>query len=112
MFQLFTTTPKGENIDFITFFGAHPNILIHMLYQPFLDVMEKVLRLSHDTVCLHYDTVFNIGDFYLSTVTFRHMLFKKNPVMPFAFFIHSRKFHDNHVDFLKMYLEKGTIISY
>ena len=53
-----------------------------MLYQPLLDVMEKVLRLSHDTVCLHYDTVFNIGDFYF---TFRYMLFKKNTVMPFAF---------------------------
>ena len=110
-FQLFTTAPKGEKIDFITFFGTHPNILIHMLYQPLLDVMEKVLRLSHDTVCLHYDTVFNIGDFYLSTVTFRHMLFKKNPVMPFAFFIHSRKFHDNHVDFLKCIRKKVPLLA-
>ena len=99
--QLFTTTPKGERL-ILSLFVTHPNVLIHMLYQPLLDVIEKVLRLFHDTFCLHYDTVFNIGDFYLSTVTFRHMLFKKNPVMPFAFFIHSRKIYDNHVDFLRL----------
>ena len=110
-FQLFTTTPKGEKVDFVTFFGTHPHILIHMIYQPLLDVMENVVCLSHDTVCLHYDTVFNIGDFYLSTVTFRHMLFKKNPVMPFAFFIHSRKFHDNHVDFLKCIRKKAPLLA-
>lgn len=99
-FQLFTTNSKGESVDFITSFCVYPNILVHMIHQPLMDVLAKLLRLSTSPVCFHYDTVFNIGDFYLSTLSFRHSMFKQNPVVPFAYFVHSRKFHEDHINFL------------
>lgn len=62
-------------------------------------------------MCLHYDTVFNVGDFYLSTVTFCHSLFKNNPVIPFAFFVHSRKFHEDYLNFFKGIRKRLPILS-
>lgn len=42
-FQLFTTNSKGESVDFITSFGMYPNILVHMIHQPLMDVLAKLL---------------------------------------------------------------------
>lgn len=71
-----------------------------MISQPILEVLENILRISSNPVCLHYDTVFNVGDFYLSTISFHHCMLKKNPVIPFGFLIHSRRFHEDHLNFL------------
>ena len=49
-------SPEGE---FISYFGLHPKILVHMIHQPLLDVLEKLLHLSTTPICFHYDTVFN-----------------------------------------------------
>ena len=37
---------------------------------------------------LSYDTTFQLGDFYVSTLAFWHTLFKEAPVIPVAFLIH------------------------
>ena len=56
-----------------------------MIPQPLLENLEVLLKVSSDPVTLHYDTVFNIGDFYLSTLVFRNSMFKKIP----SFHLHS-----------------------
>ena len=45
---------------------------------------------------LSYDTTFQLGDFYVSTLAFRHTLFKEAPVIPVAFLIHERKLQACH----------------
>ena len=100
-FQLYMNNRKGEKEEFIRHFSIHPTILVHLIPQSLLDSLELVLKISLDTVVLHYDTVFNIGDYYLSTLMFRHSLFKHNPVVPLAFFIHSRRFAESHHNFIK-----------
>ena len=94
---------KGEPKDFIRHISIYPNILLHLWEQSLLDTLENLLRmpLSH-TVTLHYDTVFNVGDFYLSTLLFCHSMFKRHPIVPVGFFIHSRRFHEDHKRFLEM----------
>jgi len=62
--------------------------------------MDRVLllpSLSHQL--LSYDTTFNLGDFYVSVLSFRHVLFKENPVIPAAFALHERKFQTVHEHF-------------
>jgi len=44
------------------------------------------------TELLSYDTTFQLGDFYVSVLCFRHTLFKEAPVIPAAFLVHERKF--------------------
>lgn len=81
-FQLYMNKRKGEKEEFIRHFSIHPTILVHLIPQSLLDSLELVLKISLDKVVLHYDTVFNIGDYYLSMLMFRHSLFKHNPVVP------------------------------
>ena len=49
---------------------------------------------------LSYDTTFQLGDFYVSVLSFRHTLFKEAPVMPAAFLLHERKFQPHHEEFI------------
>ena len=53
-------------------------------------------------VTLHYDTVFNMGDFYLSTLVFQHSIFEKDPIIPVAYFIHSRRYQQDHIKFMQI----------
>jgi hypothetical protein len=38
-----------------------------------------------------YDTTFKLGDFYVSPLVFRNIIFENSPFMPVAFLIHGRK---------------------
>ena len=75
-YQLKMNNRKGAK-DVIRHVAVYPNIILHLIAQPLLDSLELLLRLplSH-SVMLHYVTVFNIGDFYLSTLLFRQYMFK------------------------------------
>ena len=48
---------------------------------------------------LSYDTTFQLRDFYLSTLTFRHTLFKEDLVISVAFLLHKRKQASCHQEF-------------
>ena len=51
--------------------------------------------------CLSYDTTFDMGDFYLSVLTFRQTEFKETPVVPLLFMIHERRLESVHDFFFK-----------
>ena len=48
----------------------------------------------------HYDTVFIVGDFYLSSLTFRHSLFENEPIIPCEFLVHSLRLQEDQLTFL------------
>ncbi len=48
---------------------------------------------------------FQLGDFYVSPLLYRHTLFSTHPVMPALFIIHERKFRSVH-EHLMQYLAK------
>ena len=60
-------------------------------------------------VTFHYDTVYNVGDFYLSSLTFRHSLFENEPVIPCGFLVHSRRYQEDHT-FLNAIAKKLPIL--
>ena len=100
-YQLKMKNRKGDPQDFISHLSIYPNIIVRMSAQPLIESLESLMRLSSSSVTLHYDTVFNMGDFYLSTLLFRHSVFKGQPVVPFAFLVHTRRFIDDHVRFME-----------
>jgi hypothetical protein len=51
--------------------------------------------------CLSYDTTFDMGDFYLSVLTFRQTEFEETPVVPLLFMIHERRLESVHDFFFK-----------
>ncbi len=95
-FNLQLQDRKGELKDFISQINLHPRIIVHFKATPLLETLDNILHIAHHPVSIHYDTVFNIGDYYLSTLTFQNYFFVQNPIVPFGFMIHSRRFHSDH----------------
>ena len=100
-YQLKMKNRKGDPQDFISHLSIYPNVIVRMNAQPLMESLESLMRLSSTSVALHYDTVFNMGDFYLSTLLFRHSVFKGQPFVPFAFLVHTKRFIDDHIRFME-----------
>ena len=67
-YQLKMNNCKAEPQDFIKNLSVYPNVIVHMIAQTLIEGLEIVLKMSTEPIMLHYDTVFNMGDFYLSTL--------------------------------------------
>ena len=66
-----------------------------------LNEANKVLQLKDAGQLLSYDTTFQMGDFYVSTLLFRHLVFEESPCIPALFMIHERKFSETHQELFK-----------
>ena len=83
-----------------------PNVYSIMGLKEAIDEFDKLLQLKTDeSVCLFYDTTFDLGNFYVSTISFQHLMFTENPVIPIAHIIHERKFQKIH-EFFFQYIEE------
>ena len=70
---------------------------------------DRLLQLKYiDPIPLYYDTTFCLGDFYVSTLAFQHIMFKESPVIALGFMVHKRKFQKCHEQFLEVI--KGKIL--
>lgn len=77
----------------------------------FFEELNKLLQLKDHLVTIFYDTIFNLGDFYVSTVAIQHPMFKETPVLPIAFMLHERKFQSCHEHFIEELKKKITKLS-
>ena len=48
------------------------------------------------------DTTFNLGEFYVSPLVFKHVVFTDNPLVAGLFLIHERKLSETHEHFFKI----------
>lgn len=99
--QLQQVNRRGIPKSFISRLLSIPQIVVHLMPCLLQESLETLLKVMSNSITLHYDTVFNIGDFYLSTLTYRHSLFEGDPIIPCVFLIHSRRFHEDHQYFLE-----------
>ena len=99
LFNLHEIALDGNFVHRITTF---PDLEI-FLYNPQLLSTFKNLVCTCETclpvIQLLYDTTFNMGDFYLSVLLYRHTEFNESPVIPLAFFVHERKLLATHTSF-------------
>ena len=110
-YQLKMNNRKAEPQDFIRSLSVYPNVIVHMIAQPLIEGLEIVLKMSTEPIMLHYDTVFNMGDFYLSTLLFKHSMFKSHPVVPFGFLVHTRRFLKDHVRFMEVIRQSSPFLT-
>ena len=83
--------------DFIHIIRTHPDLVCICGQKAIFQELDRVLLLQSPTPqLLSYDTTFQLGDFYVSVLSFRHTLFKEAPVIPAAFMLHERKFQSTH----------------
>ena len=85
-----------DNADFIHTIHTHPNLVCVCGQKALFD--RLLLTDSPSPQLMSY----KLGDFYLSTLTFRHILFTQSPVIPLCFLTHDRKFQSSHDELFKM----------
>ena len=82
---------------FVHAIRTHPDLVCVCAHKALLEELDRVLLVeSSSPQLLSYDTTFQLGDFYISTLTFRHTLFEEAPVIPAAFLLHERKLKECH----------------
>ena len=64
------------------------------------------LQSNELTLILAYDTTFQLGDFYVSPIVFRHIYFDGFPIIPLAFLIHNQQFQASHEKLFTKLTEK------
>ena len=88
--------------SFVHKIETYPDMVCVCGWKEILDEFEKVLLLqSPSPQMLSYDTTFQLGDFYISALVFRHTLFQEAPIMPALFLLHERKFQQCHQQLFK-----------
>ena len=78
-----------------------PDLVVIFGLKELLDELDKVLLLDSTNQLLSYDTTFQLGDFYVSPLLFRHTVFKNRPVIPAIFMLHERKQTITHCAMMK-----------
>lgn len=90
--------------DYIKKITIFPDLLVSFAHPEILRRARKLIWISNQDVSLpqllSYDTTFNVGDFYLSTIVMRNVTLIGNPIFPVAFLLHERKFKAYHSEFL------------
>ena len=67
-------------------------------------MLREINRLLsvYDGHLMSYDTMFQLGDFYLLPLLFRNVLFSTSPVMPVGFLLHDKKLKNCHEEIMRV----------
>jgi hypothetical protein len=86
---------------FVHSLSVYPNLGVVCGNEDIIEHCNTALLVRHDDqpTLLSYDTTFCLGDFYVSVLLFRMVIFSSNPVVPVLFFIHDSKTTAMHQNF-------------
>lgn len=73
---------RDTSNQFIHFIQTYPDLVVICGHSLMFEEIERVLYFDLETQCLSYDTTFQLGDFYVSSLIFRHILLKNHPACP------------------------------
>ena len=74
--------------------ATFPDLTVTFGLLQFFTLLEK----SND-IFFTYDTTFNLGDFYVTTLVVQLGHFQERPIVPIAFMLHERKYQKLHEEF-------------
>ena len=96
--------------NFIWKIETYPDLICVIGLKEIMEEMDRVLQLKEEGQLLSYDTTFNLGDFYVSVLIFRNVIFKENPCIPVAFLIHENKQKVTHKKFFSFISENSPTL--
>ena len=101
--EMFSTVQVAHQLnDYVHECNYYPDLKIVAGSKEILDELNDLLTLESDEpVVLSYDTTFNIGNYFVSPLVFRHVMFKDGKTIPAAFLIHDRKNRLTHETFFR-----------
>ena len=99
---------------FVRKITTFPDLEVVFGMEEILQDMERELQWHEPGQLMSYDTTFQLGNFYLSFVIYRAMIFREEPCIPALFLLHERKFSATHCTFfneLKKKVPKGCTVA-
>lgn len=96
--DIYNLVQLAHHLDgFVEEITIYPDLISIFALPEMIDTFVELIQSNADSpVCLVYDTTFNLGDFYVSPLVFRHVLFESTPWMPLPFLVHDRKLQKSH----------------
>ena len=92
-----------DTCGFVRKIVTYPDLVVMCALQNLTEQLNRLVLAELDLpILLSYDTTFSLGDIYVSSLLFRHVLFDSSPVVPAAFLLHERKFECTHEDFMTL----------
>ena len=75
--------------DFICQIDIYPNLDSVVGPKDIMNIFNDLLTLQSNelTLIMTYDTTFQLENFYVSPILFRHIYFDGSPIIPLTFFI-------------------------
>ena len=85
-----------DDNGFVWQIQTHPDLLIIIGLKELLNELSQLYKDVDPEHLLSYDTTFQLGDFYLSALLYKHTAFLEKPAVPALFLIHNRKYEEHH----------------
>ena len=107
--EIYNLVLLGYHLEgFVHEIKVFPDLVAILGLPEIFDSFSQLLDIDDTTfsICLGYDTTFNLGDFYVTPLIFRHILFENRPTIPLAFLIHERKYQKCHERLFDYLIEK------
>ena len=92
---IYNTHELAYEGGFIHFLSTYPDLCVVAGEVEMIQELNSVIQLKDEDLLLSYDTTFNLGEFYVSPLVFKHVVFTDNPLVAGLFLIHERKLSEN-----------------
>lgn len=100
---------NSELNGFVEMLELLPDFFTILYGQESVEIFQNIV--DKTKVVMFYDTTFNLGDFYLSLLSYQHSFFNPSPVIPLFFLIHSKRTERIHTNFFKHINENFPFIN-
>ena len=92
-----------EDPSFVHLIQTWPDLLVVFGLQDLIDHTNKLLSINDRNTYFTYDTTFTLGDFYLSVLLVRNVIFRSMPAFPVLFLLHKKKLKSYHSLFFQQF---------
>ena len=87
---IYNTHELAYEGGFIHFLSTYPDLCVVAGDVEMVQELNTVIQLRDEDLLLSYDTTFNLGEFYVSPLVFKNVIFEANPLVAGLFLIHEK----------------------
>ena len=98
---IYNTHELAYEGGFIHYISTYSDLAVVAGSKGIIDELNSIIKLKDPEFLFSYDTTFCLGEFYVSPLIFKNILFENNPLMAALFLIHERKLQEIHNIFFK-----------
>ena len=92
-----------DDPSYIHLIQTWPDLLVVFGLRETIDQTLNLIKLGDEALYFTYDTTFTLGDFYLSILLVRNIIFESMPALPVLFLLHKKKLTHTHSIFFEQF---------